>query len=325
MMKQRWISMALLAAACLPFAADTLAQAFPSRQITILVPFPPGGPTDQLARVVGQKISENTGQPIVVDNRPGGGAQIAAAALKQAPADGYTLMIGDIGALAINPTLYQTLSYDPVKDFAPIALMITMPLMLVVPQNVPAGSIRELVALASARPAGLNYASQGIGTGGHLVGEMFKAASKTNLVHVPFKGGAAALNEILAGRVDLLFDGQGGFLPHLRSGKLKPLAMASTKRSLLVPDLLTTAEQGYPDVAMNVWFGAVARAGTPPALIRKLNEEIALAMKKPDVLERFGAIGFEPAVNRPDEFERFMKDEILRWGAVVKASGARVD
>ena len=210
------------------------------------MPFPPGGPTDLLARVVGQKISESTGQSVVVDNRPGGGAQIAAGALKQAPADGYTLMIGDIDALAINPTLYQTLSYDPVKDFAPIAVMITMPLMLVVPQNIPGASIWELVALAQARPAGLNYASQGIGTGGHLVGEMFKAASKTNLAHAPFKGRAAALGKILAGRVDLLFHGQGGFLPHLCSGKLKPLAMASTTRSVLVPDLLTTARAGLP-------------------------------------------------------------------------------
>ncbi len=311
-----------LATVAVPHAA---AQTFPWKPVTILVPFPPGGPTDNLARMLAQKLTESLHQPVLVDNRPGAGGQIGANALKQAPADGHTIYIGDVGALAINATLYPKLSYDPVRDFQPITNLMSMPQMLVVPQASLANSVAELLAQAKSRPAGLNFVSQGIGTGGHLGGEMFKARTGANLVHIPMKGSPAAVGELLGGRADFLFEGLGVALPNVRMGKLKVLALTAPQRSAFLPQVPTMAELGYPDFTIHAWFGAVARAGTPPATVRKLNEELIAGLKSPEVSKRLTDLGFDLVPGTPEQFSAFIKEEIARWGLVVKASGARVD
>jgi tripartite-type tricarboxylate transporter receptor subunit TctC len=314
-----------VSALVLGLIAGASAQTFPSRQITIIVPFPPGGPTDQLSRLLAQKLTTSLQQQVIVDNRPGAGGQIGANALMQAPADGHTLFIADIGALAINASLYAKLSYDPLRDFQPITNLISMPQMLVVPQASEPNSVAELLALAKARPGGLNFVSQGIGTGGHLAAEMFKSRTGANMVHIPMKGSPAAIGEMLGGRADLLFEGLGVALPNVRAGKLKALALTTARRSALLPQVPTTPELGYPDIILEAWFGAVARAGTPAATVRRLNEELIKALNSPDVAKRFTDLGFDLVPSSPEQFAAFMKDEIARWGVVVKASGASVD
>jgi tripartite-type tricarboxylate transporter receptor subunit TctC len=318
------LSAALIAASAVA-SGGAWAQAFPSRTVTFIVPFPPGGATDQLARVLAQKMTDSTGAPVVVENRPGGGAQIAAGALKLAPADGYTVLFGDIGAFAINRTLYSNLSYDALKDFEPVTQLMTMPMLLLVPQGHPAQSPQELIALAKSKPGGLTYASQGVGTGGHLLGEMFKSATGAALTHVPYKGGAPAMQDLVAGRVDLLFEGIGAALPFVKDGKVKALAQAAPRRAPQLADLATTAELGLPGVSMQVWFGAVVRAGTPEPAVRKLNEELVKGLNSPDVAKRLTDQGFVPGPTSPQVFGTFMREETERWGAVVKASGARVE
>ena len=305
--------------------AGATAQTFPSKPITIIVPFPPGGPTDNLARMLAQKLTDSLRQPVIVDNRPGAGGQIGANALKQAPADGHTLYIGDIGALAINATLYPKLSYDPVRDFQPITNLMSMPQMLVVPQSSEANSVAELLTLAKSRPAGLNFVSQGIGTGGHLGAEMFKSRTGANLVHIPMKGSPAAVGELLGGRADFLFEGLGVVLPNVRAGKLKVLALTAAERSPYLPQVPTMVELGYPDFNIHAWFGAVTRAGTPSAAVRRLNEELIAALKSPEVSKRLTDLGFDLVPSTPEQFAAFIKEEIARWGVVVKASGAKVD
>src|SRR2546421_791117 len=300
------------------------AQSFPSKPIRLLVPFPPGGPTDQVSRLVGQKIAESTGQPVLVDNRPGGGSQIAASALLQAPADGYTLFIGDIGALAVNPTLYEKLSYDPQRDFVAVSRVMSSPMVLLVPVKSSANSVAQLLDLAKSQGR-LSYASQGIGTGGHLLAEMFKSATSAPLVHVPYKGSAPAMQDLIAGQVDLLFDLMGAGLPQARGAKAKLLAVGTRERSPRAPEVPTMAEAGYPDVVMTVWFGIVAKSGTLDSLVRTLNGHIVSALNSPEVSKRLYDQGFDPSPSTPEEFGAQMRSEREKWGAVVKSSGARVD
>jgi tripartite-type tricarboxylate transporter receptor subunit TctC len=324
MRMQRWWTMLFSVALWAVLAGAACAQSFPSRPIRLLVPFPPGGPTDQVSRLVGQKITESTGQPVLVDNRPGGGSQIAAAALLQAPADGYAVMIGDIGALAVNPTLYEKLSYDPQRDFVAISRVMSSPMVLLVPVKSPAGSVAQLLDLAKSQGR-LSYASQGIGTGGHLLAEMFKAVTGATMVHVPYKGSAPAMQDLIAGQVDLLFDLMGAGLPQARGGKVKMLAVGTPQRAERAPEVPTMAEAGYPDVAMTVWFGMVARSGTPEAVVRVLNSQVVSALKNPEVAKRLFDQGFDASPSTAEEFAAQMRSEREKWGAVVKSSGARVD
>jgi tripartite-type tricarboxylate transporter receptor subunit TctC len=317
------ISRALLLGLVL-VASQAFGQAFPNRPLRLLVPFPPGGPTDQVSRLLSQKLGDTLGQPIVVDNRPGGGAQIAAAALLQSPADGYTILIGDIGAFAINKSLYQNLSYDPQRDFRAVTNVMTAPMVLLVPAKSSANSVAELLDLEK-RNGRLSYASQGIGTGGHLLGEMFKKASGATLIHVPYKGGGPAMQDLIAGQVDLLFDAMGAAVPQARGGKAKILAVGDAKRSARAPEVPTMAEAGYPDVQMVVWFGIVTHAKTPDAIVRRLNSEIVSALNSADVSKRLSDQGFDPAPSTPEAFDALMREEAVKWGAIVKASGARVD
>lgn len=301
------------------------AQSFPSKPITIVVPFPPGGVTDPVARMVGQKITESVGQPVLIDNRPGGGGLIGAEIVKRAAPDGYTLFFGHFGTHSVNPSLYSKLPYDPVRDFQPITMLISTLSLLVVPADSPAKSAAELVALAKTKPGGLNYASQGIGSGGHLLGEMFKAKTGAPLTHVPYRGSAPAIADMLAGRVDLFFDALITSGPYVRDGKFRALGISSKTRSKLFPDVPALAEAGFPDMELDAWFGMFAPAGTPQPVVRKLNEEFVRAMKSPDVYKRFTEQGLEVVTNTPEEFAALINADTVRLGKVVRDSGARAD
>jgi tripartite-type tricarboxylate transporter receptor subunit TctC len=305
--------------------ATVFAQAFPAKAITIIVPFPPGGVTDPVARMVGQRMSENIKQPVVVENKPGASGIIAAEFVKKQPADGYTVLFGFTGAFAVNPSLYSKLPYDPLKDFQPVTLLINTPHILVVPADSPAKSVKDLVALAKSKSGGLTFASQGIGAGGHLLGEMLKAQTKTNLSHVPYKGSAPALQDMLAGRVDLFFDAVVTSLPFVKDGKLRALAIANKTRSKLLPDLPTMTEAGFPGVEMDQWFGMMVPAGTPQAVVLKLNEEFIKAVRSPDIEKSLTERGLEVVTNTPEQFTALIKSDTVTLGKVVKQSGARAD
>ena len=307
------------------FAAPTSAQTFPSKNITIVVPFPAGGVTDQVARVVGQKLQAELGRTVIIDNRPGGGGQIAAAAVKAAEADGHTLFVGATEMFAINPDLYRKFSYEPLKDFTPVTTLVSSPLVLVVPKDSPVNSVSDLIALAKKKPGGVTFASQGIGSIGHLLGELFRSKAGGTFSHVAYKGSAPALQDLMGGQVDMMFDPVITTSPLIASGKLKALAIASPKRSASLPEVRTLAELGTAGVDASVWFGAVVKAGTPEAVVARLNDALVKALKSPDVAKRFGDQGLETAPLTPAQFSAFMKSEATRWSALVKASGATVD
>lgn len=301
------------------------AQAFPTRNITLVVPFPAGGITDQIARTIAVKLQASIGKPVIVDNKPGAGGQIAAAQVKQAEADGHTIFVGATEMFAINPGLFRKFSYDPLKDFTPLTALAASSLVLVVPQASPVRSLPELVAQAKNKKDGLNFASQGIGSIGHLLGEMFKNKVGGTFSHVAYKGSAPALQDVMSGQVDMMFDPVLTTSPLIAGGKLRALAIAAPKRSSLLPDVPTLTEQGMPGIDAAVWFGAVVKAGTPTPIVARLNEELVKALKNPEVTKRLHDQGLDPMPMSPQQFADFMKDETGRWGALVKSSGATVD
>lgn len=315
--------LATLALAALPGLA--LAQAFPQRSITLVVPFPAGGITDQISRAMAQKMGETLGQAVIVDNKPGGGGQIAANTVKQAPADGHTIFVGATEMFAINQNLFRKFSYDPLKDFAPITSLIASPLVLVVPANSPINSVQDLVQQAKTRKGGLNFASQGIGSIGHLLGELFRGQAGGEYNHVAYKGSAPALQDVMAGQVDMMFDPVITTAPLIAGKKIKPLAIAAAKRSPQLPDVPTLAELGIKGVDAGVWFGAAARSGTPAPVITKLNEAFLKALNDPEVLKRFSDQGMQAFPSTPAQFGSFMQSEVGRWSPLIKASGASVD
>ena len=319
--------LATLAAAALSFAvaAPVAAQGFPSKNLTIVVPFPAGGITDNLARTLAGELQKSLGKTVVVENKPGAGGQIAAAQVKQADADGHTIFIGATEMFAINPGLYKKFSYDPLKDFAPVTPLVSSSLVLVVPQNSPANSSAELAGLGRSKAGGVNFASQGIGSIGHLLGELYQNKVGGSFNHVAYKGSAPALQDVMSGQVDMMFDPVITTTPLIKGGKLKPLAIAATKRSPLLPEVRTLAELGVNGVDASVWFGAVVRAGTPAPVVQRLNEEIVKVMKNPEVTKRFSDLGLEPMPMSTVQFAGFLQTEITRWTALVKASGASID
>ena len=310
----------LLAATGLAFG-----QAFPSRAITVVVPFPPGGVTDSAVRLIGQKISENTGQQVIVDNRPGAGGQIGADVVKKARPDGYMLFVSNIGSHGINETLYTKLSYDPQKDFESVTAMIASPNLVLVPVSSPAKTMSELIALAKASAGKMTYGSQSIGSGGHISGEIVKSKNGIELVHVPYRGSPPALIDLIAARIDFLFDPIITALPFAKDGKVRALGITSDKRSPLAPEIPTLREQGFVGYDVNPWFGISAPAGTPRPVIERLNAEFGKALRSPDVVKRLTEQGIEIIVGTPEEYAAFIKAETVRWGEVVKASGAKAD
>ncbi len=301
------------------------AQAFPSKSITLVVPFSAGGPTDRVARVLGEKLQEALGKPVVIDNKPGAGGQIAAQQIKQAPADGHTVFVGATEMFAINPTLYKKFSYDPFKDLLPVTTLAAMPMLLVVPPTSPVNSVADLVAAAKSKPKGVAFASQGTGSIGHLLGEMFHTKVGGNFVHIAYKGSAPALQDLMGGQVDMMFDVEPTSGPLVKTGKLKALAVAAPKRMPTLPDVKTMAEAGFPGMDAGVWFAAAVKAGTPPEVVARLNEALVGVLKRPDVVKSFAEQGMATAPRSAAEFGSFMKSEAERWSALVKSSGATVD
>lgn len=303
----------------------TFAQSYPTKPIRLLVPYAAGGATDIMARVVAQKLSENLGQQMVVENRPGAGGNIAADAVAKAAPDGYTLFFGSTGPLVINPSLYAKLSFEPVKDFAPIGLVGDMPLFLVVPVSQPVHSIKDLIALAKAKPGQLNYASSGVGGTTHLAMELFKTTAGVDILHIPYKGTAAGVADMLAGNIQVMFDVMATSGPHVKTGKLRFIGVTTTKRSAFAPDVPTIADAGFPGFEATFWTGFLAPAGTPREIINKLSAELAKVIALPELRERFATLGMEPRTSNPEQFAAFIRSETVKWAKVVRDSGAKAD
>jgi tripartite-type tricarboxylate transporter receptor subunit TctC len=322
-----WVLVTLAGWLVLSPANNTLAQtpAYPARPIKFVVPYPPGGPLDTVARLTAQKLSERLGQPVVVDNKPGAGGNIGADFVAKAPADGYTILMGAVATHAINPTLYRRMPYDAARDFAPVTLLVTTPNVLVVNPAVKASSVRELIALARAEPGKLNFGSGSTGSAGHLAGELFKTLAGVDMTHVPYKGGAAATQDLLAGEIQLMFDNLANAMPHIRAGKLRALAITTAKRSRFAPDLPTISESGLAAFDISTWFGVLAPAGTAPEVIARLHDEFARAVRQPDIKEKLDAMGAEAVGNQPAEFAAFIKSEAVKYADVIRKSGAQVD
>lgn len=326
---QFWNHSAALVALAIVFgSAPTAAQAqgFPSKPITIIVPALPGGPADLPLRLVAEKVFEDLKQPLIIQNRPGGGGgTVAAVAVKQAVPDGYTLIQGSASTHAANKTLIPQLPYDPVADFQPISLLYTIYTILVVPGKSPANSVADLVSLAKRKPGGLFYLSPGIGTAAHLAGEMLRAASRTTLVHVPQKAVPQALNELVAERADLFFTTQVAASPFLRDGRLRVLGITAPQRLKQLPDIPTMLEQGFPGFEIDTWFGLLAPAKTPEAVVRRLNDAFARALAKPDLIAALLAQGITPVGSSPGEFAAKIVADTAKFGKLILESGARAD
>ena len=306
-------------------AAQAFAQGYPAKPVRMIIPYPPGGGNDTLGRLFAAKLGERIGQPVVVENRPGAGTIIGTEAAAKSPPDGYTILLSSIATHALSPNLYAKVPYDPIRDFAPITLLGIAPTVLVVPADLPAKDLAELVAAAKAKPGGLTYASGGNGTPPHINGEVFKSVAGVDLLHVPYKGGGPALVDLMAGRVQVMLDTAASAMPHVRSGKLRALAITGAKRSAEYPDIPTFAEAGLPGYDTNAWYSMHAPAGTPPEIVRRLNAELVASLEEPDVQARFKQLTTEPVGNTPEEFAAFVKAELDKYARVIKAAGIRLD
>ena len=312
------------AAAGVALAAGAWAQGYPNKPVKMIVPYPPGGPTDIVARVVAQKLSEQTGQQFLVDNRGGAGGNIGAEAAAHSPADGYTLFVATT-AHAINRSLFKDLNYNLMKDFVPVSQLTAGPLVIVANPALPAKNVKELIALAKAKPGDLAFASSGNGQSTHLAAELFNTMAGVKMTHVPYKGSAPALTDTMGGQVSLFFDTMLSAMPHVRSGKLKALAVTSAARSPAAPEIPTVAESGLPGYEAIAWNGLLAPAGTPKEVVAKLNAELKKTLELPEIKERFAAQGFAAAWSPPDKFASFLDREVEKWAKVVKVSGATID
>lgn len=318
----------LMAAGGAIVAAASLshAQSYPNKPIRMIVPFGPGTQTDVLARLIGQKLTDAWGQQVIIENRPGAGAILGTELAAKAVPDGYTLMMGGTGALAINPGLYPKLPYDPVRDFAPITKMVVVTQTLVVNPSFAAKSIKEFVALAKSRPGQFNYASFGAGSTNHLTTEMLQTAAGIKLGNnVPFRGSGDANLQIMSGELPVMFDSMTSVLPHVKSGKLRGLAVSSAARSPFLPDVPTIAESGYPGFEVTGWTGVFAPARTPDPVLRKIDAELIASLKKPEIREHFNQLAFTPAGESREDFRRTIVSEIAKWTRAIKESGTRID
>ncbi len=310
----------VLVGAMIAIAAD-----YPARPVTLVVGYPPGGPSDVLARIVARKLGSLLGQPFVIDNRPGAAGNVAGEVVAHAAPDGYTLLVGNNAILATNASLYKTIGFDAVKDFAPISLIGTQGSVLVVNPKVPAYSMAELIALAKANPGKLNFASSGYGAAAHLAGELFKAEAHIDIVHVPYKGAAPALQDVIAGQDQMMFATIASAIGHIRSGLVRALAVTTLKRAAILPDVPTIDELGLRGFDATTWHGLVAPAGTPNEIIATLHRATIETLNDPGVRQSLNALGVDVAGDTPEEFAAYIKAEIPKWAAVIKASGARLE
>jgi tripartite-type tricarboxylate transporter receptor subunit TctC len=315
----------LLGVVAFALSTSTFAQTWPVKPIKWIVPFAPGGTTDILARTIGEKLTVALGQPVIIENKPGAGGGVGAEFTSKAPPDGYTIMGGTISTHAINASLYKSLPYDPVKDFVPITLIARVPNMLVVNPDIPAKNVAELIALLKANPGKYSFASSGNGTSQHLSGELFKSIAGVDMQHIPYKGSPPALQDVVGGQVAMTFDNITTAWPLAKGGKLRALAVTTAKRSAVAPDVPTLSESGLAGYEVGSWQGVFAPAGTPPAIVKRLNAEIVKIINMPDVKEKLIGLGAEPVGNTSEEFAALVKTEVVKWAEVVKKSGAKVD
>ena len=322
--RRKLLFTAIVASASILLACGAHAQTYPSKSIRLIVPFPPGGPADVLGRLFGQKLSEDWGQPVVVENRAGAGGNIGAEAVAKSAPDGYTLLL-IANSHTINAGLYASLPYDPVKDFTPISQIASYMLVLVTHPSVPAESVADLVALARSRPGQLKYASAGNGTMTHLAAEMFRLATGTDMIHVPYKGAAPATNDLLGGQVSLMFNNPVSSFPHVKAGKLRALAVTGASRLTTAPEVPTVAELGYPGFEASTWYGFLGPAGMPKEVVTKVHTDILRSLQLRDVQERLAAQGFVSIGTSPGQFGEILRSDVERWRQVVKAAGLRAD
>jgi len=301
-----------------------VADVYPSKPVKLILPFPPGGGTDILGRLIGEQLSARLGQPVVQENRGGAGGNLGAEAVARAAPDGYTLLLA-APTLAISPALYPKLAYDPLKDLAPIALVATVPNVMITHPSVPARTLQEFIALAKRRPGELNFGSGGAGTSNHLGGELFNMVAGVKLEHVPYKGVNLAMQDVLAGNVQLVFIGIPAAAPHIRAGKLRALAVVAPRRSSALPDVPTAAEAGLPGFEVTTWYGVLAPAGTPRAIIERLNTELARIMLAPELQPRLADMATDPRAGTPEEFGAYLREETAKWGKVIRDAGIRVE
>ena len=314
-------------AACLGMSLATLAfaQSYPTKPVRIIAPFAPGSTIDIIGRIIAPKLHEALGQPVIVENRAGaGGALGMDAAAKSAP-DGHTLGIGALGPLAMNPSLYPKTPFDPIKDFAAVSLLATGPVVIAVHPSVPARNVKELVELAKKRPGQLNYGSPGVGTSPHLTGELFKIQTGTDIVHVPYKGNAEAITDLIGGQVSIVFTGVPPVVPLAKAGKVRLLATTGKQRMANLPDVPTIAESGVNGADVLIWYGVVVPAATPKDVVARLNREIVKLMNLPDVREKFAQQSVDPATGTPEDFARLIRDEVARWSKVIRSAGIKVE
>jgi len=318
------LRLACLAAAAATFASGAIAQSYPAKSVRLVVPYAPGGAVDIIARATAQELAKRLGQQIIVDNRTGAGGNIASDTVAKALPDGYTLLMAS-PANTINSSLYTNMPYDPLRDLVAIALIGSVPSVMVANPSLPVQDIRQLIALAKAKPGALTYGSGGSGTTEHLAGEMFKSFAGIDLLHVPYKGGAQVMIDLMGGQVALMFSNQLGVLPHIKAGKLKALGVASAERSAALPDVPTFAEAGFPDFKVSVWWGVMGPAGMPKEIVNQLNREIVAGLSSPEMKGRLQAMSAQPIGGTPEQFAAFFAAETKRWAPIVKASGAKAD
>jgi tripartite-type tricarboxylate transporter receptor subunit TctC len=321
-MMRKSAQLLLLLSMCSPAWAQ---QAYPTRPIRLIVPYPPGGPTDIIGRTINDRLGKRLGQQVVVDNRAGAATVIGADIAAHAPADGYTLLLATITTLAVNPALKPKLPYHPERDFAPVSMLATQPYLLVVHPGVPVKSVSQLIAYAKAQPGKLSFASAGIGAGAHLAAELFKHMAQIDVVHVPYKGSGPAMTDVMGGRCAYMFAGISAGYPHTVSGKLRALAVSTAKRSTAIPEIPTIAESGLPGYHMNTWNSLVVPRGTPAAIIRRLNAEVVGILTEPEVKERLKQQGIDPEPGTPAQLAAHIKSEVARFDRLIKAVGLKTE
>jgi tripartite-type tricarboxylate transporter receptor subunit TctC len=326
MVRRRDAILALLgmALACARSFAQAPAAPWPAKPIKFILPFPPGGGTDILGRILAERLTTSLGQPVVIENRGGAGGNVGAEAAAKSPPDGYTIVLV-APSLAISPSLYAKLNYDPIRDLTPVALVGTVPNVLVTNPAVPARTLAEFIALAKAKPGGMNFGSGGNGTSNHLAGELFNIQAGVKLVHVPYKGVNLAMNDVLAGQIQLVVIGIPAALPFIQAGRLRALAVIRRSRSPALPDVPTAAEAGLPDYEVTTWYGVLAPAGTPRPIVGRLNAELVHIMHAPDLQERLASTGTEPRTSTPEEFGDYIRQEMAKWAKVVREAGLKAE
>ena len=323
--RRQALAAAILAACVLAMPGLAGAQGYPSRAVKLVVPFPPGGSLDFAGRLIAQRLTEMWGQSVVVENKPGAGGNIGADFVAKSAPDGYTILLGALSTHAVNPNLYAKMPYDAVKDFAPITLIATTPNVLVVNAATPVSNVREFIAWTKANPGKLAFGSGSNGSAGHLAGELYKAETGTDAVHIPFKGGAPATQALLAGDTQFMFDNLANAMAQVKAGKLRAIAVTTAQRSPLAPELPTMAEAGLPGFDISTWYGLFAPAGTPAAVVAKWNADVTKILTSPDVRAKLMADGAEPAPDTPEQFAQMISRELAKYAKIIKASGAKVD